>query len=404
MTVYIYGAKRTAIGKFNGQFKKTPATKLASIAIKSAIEQSNIPSVAIEEVILGHVLQAGTGQGPARQAMLEAGLSDSVTAFSVNKLCGSGLKAVMLGAQAIKAGDKDIVVVGGMENMTCAPHLLSQARQGYRLGGGEIQDHMLRDGLHDAFENYHMGITAENIADKYNISREEQDEFAYKSQTKAIHAIESGLFKQEITAVHVPSRKGDIICDQDEHPSFGIEKGSLEKLRPAFKKDGSVTAGNSSGINDGAAALVLGNEKGIKMGAQPLAKIIAYAEGAMDPSLMGLTPTIAIKAALEKADMNLNDIELIELNEAFAVQSLGVLHELKESFNINDSWIEERVNITGGAIALGHPIGASGARVLTTLLYSMIRQEKMIGMASLCIGGGLAVAMIIERIIPEKGV
>ncbi len=398
MSVYIYGAKRTAIGKFNGQFLSVPASDLAAQAIKASLEQSGLEKAAVEEVILGHVLQADCGQGPARQAMLAAGLDDSISCYSVNKLCGSGLKAVMLGAQAIKAGDKDIVITGGMENMTRAPHMLPQARQGYRLGGKEVQDHMLRDGLMDAFNNYHMGITAENIADKYNISRQAQDDFAYNSQMKAINAIEKGYFDQEITPVTVKTRKGEIICDKDEHPSFGIEEGGLAKLRPAFKKDGSVTAGNASGINDGAAAIVLGSEKGQQMGAKPLAEIIAYADGAMDPAIMGLTPTIAIKRALDKAGLKLQDMELVELNEAFAVQSLGVLHELKQEYGIDDAWIDERVNVSGGAIALGHPIGASGARILTTLLYGMERLNKTMGLASLCIGGGLAVAVIIKRI------
>ncbi len=398
MSIYIYGAKRTAIGKFNGQFSSVPASQLGAQAIKATIEQSGLDKNIVEEVILGHVLQADCGQGPARQAMIAAGLSDSIPCYSVNKLCGSGLKAVMLGAQAIKAGDKDIVIAGGMENMTRAPHMLPQARRGYRLGGTEVLDHMLRDGLTDAFEGYHMGITAENIADKYQISREQQDIFAYESQIKAIKAIEKGFFDEEITPVTVKSRRGESIYDKDEHPSFDIEEGALRQLRPAFKKDGSVTAGNASGINDGAAALILGNEKAQKMRAKPLAEIIAYADGAMDPAIMGLTPTIAIKRALDKAGLKLEDMELVELNEAFAVQSLGVLHELKQEYNIDDSWIDTHVNVSGGAIALGHPIGASGARILTTLLYGMQRLDKNLGLASLCIGGGMAVAVIIKRL------
>lgn len=398
MSVYIYGAKRTAIGKFNGQFSSIPAADLAAEAIKAALEQSGLDKSAVEDVILGHVLQADCGQGPARQAMIKAGLSDNISCYSVNKLCGSGLKAVMLGAQAIKAGDKDIVIAGGMENMTRAPHLLPNARKGYRLGGVEVKDHMLRDGLVDAFKDYHMGITAENIADKYGISRKAQDDFAYQSQIKAIAAIEKGYFKDEITPITIKTRKGEMTYDKDEHPSFGLEENSLSQLRPAFKKDGSVTAGNASGINDGAAALVLGSSKAQSMGAKPLAEIIAYADGAMDPALMGLTPTIAIKRALAKAGLTFKDMDLVELNEAFAVQSLGVLHELKAEYDIDDNWIDNHVNISGGAIALGHPIGASGARILTTLLYNMRRLDKKLGLASLCIGGGLAVAVIIKRI------
>ncbi len=398
MSVYIYGAKRTAIGKFNGQFSSVSASDLAAQAIKAALKQSGLDKNTIEEVILGHVLQADCAQGPARQATISAGLPHNIPSYSINKLCGSGLKAVMLAAQAIKAGDKNIVIAGGMENMTRAPHILPQARQGYRLGGAEILDHMLRDGLTDAFENYHMGVTAENIANKYNISRQQQDSFAYNSQIKAINAIKKGYFDEEITAITVKKRKGEVICNKDEHPSFDIEEANLSKLPPAFKKDGSVTAGNASGINDGAAALVIGNENAQTMGAKPLAEIIAYADAAMEPALMGLSPTIAIKRTLDKAGLKLEDIALVELNEAFAVQSLGVLHELKQEYNINESWIDKHININGGAIALGHPIGASGARVLTTLLYALQRLDKKLGMASLCIGGGMAVAIIIKRL------
>ncbi len=398
MSVYIYGAKRTAIGKFNGQFASTAVTDLGAEVIKDSLKQSGFHPSGVEEVILGHVLQAGCGQGPARQAMIKAGLDEKISCFSVNKLCGSGLKAVMLAAQAIKAGDKNMVIAGGMENMTQAPHLLPQARKGYRLGGGDIVDHMVQDGLTDVFENYHMGITAENIAKKYDISRLEQDDFAYRSQIKAISAIDKGYFVDEITPITLKTHKGEKICNQDEHPNFDITRESLDKLRPAFQKDGSVTAGNASGINDGAAALILASSKAQSINTKPLAEIIAYADGAMSPALMGLAPTIAIKNVLDKAGLTLKDMDIVELNEAFAVQALGVLHELKAEYNMDDIWIQDHININGGAIALGHPIGASGARILVSLLYNMKRLNKKLGLASLCIGGGMAVAMIIKNI------
>ncbi len=398
MPVYIYGAKRTAIGKLNGQFASTSASDLAAEVIKDSLKQSGIHPSAVEEVVLGHVLQAGCGQGPARQAMIKAGLNEDIPAYSVNKLCGSGLKAVMLAAQAIKAGDKNIVVAGGMENMTRAPHLLPQARKGYRLGGGEIVDHMVQDGLTDAFEDYHMGITAENIAEKYNISRVKQDDFAYQSQIKAIAAIEKGYFADEITPITLKTRKGEKICNQDEYPNFDVTRESLDKLRPVFQKDGSVTAGNASGVNDGAAALILAGEKVQSINTEPLAEIVAYAEGAMSPSLMGLSPTIAIKNVLNKAGLTLKDMDIVELNEAFAVQALGVFHELKAEYDIDDNWIDNHINISGGAVALGHPIGASGARILVSLLYNMKRLNKKLGLASLCIGGGMSVAIIVKNI------
>lgn len=388
--VAILSAVRTPIGTFGGSLKDTSAQELGSIVIKEAINRAGIDVNDIEEVIMGCVLQAGLGQNPARQASIFAGLSESIPAFTVNKVCGSGLKSVALGAQAIMTGDRQVVVCGGMENMSRAPYLLQQARFGARMGNVEAIDSMINDGLLDAFNQYHMGITAENLAEKYNISRQEQDEFALESQRRAEKAIKEGKFKDEIVPVKIKIKKEEKLFDTDEHPRFGTTLESLASLKPAFKKDGTVTAGNASGINDAASALVLVSESfAKKLGKKPLAYVKSYGEAGVDPKIMGCGPVGAVKKALSKAGLNLSEINLIEANEAFAVQALTVIKEL----GLN----KEITNVNGGAISLGHPIGASGARILTTLLYEMQRRDSKYGLATLCIGGGMGIAMIVER-------
>lgn len=390
--VVIVSATRTAIGNFNGSLASVAATDLGALIIKAAIDKAGINKEAVDEVIFGNVLQAGLGQNPARQAAIKAGLPVEVPSYTVNKVCGSGLKTVNLAAQAIMTGDADIIVAGGMENMSQAPYLLdSKARWGYRMGHGKLTDVMIHDGLWCAFNDYHMGITAENVSAQYSISREEQDQLAYESQAKALQAIESGAFKQEIYPVVIKGRKGDTTFDTDEYPKAGTTAQSLCGLKPAFKKDGSITAGNASGINDGAAALVLMSaDKARELGLKPLARIRAYAAGGVDPSIMGMGPVPATRKALAKAGLSINDIELIEANEAFAAQFLAVGKEL--------GFPKDRVNVNGGAIALGHPIGASGARILVTLLHSLQAREAKLGLATLCIGGGQGVATIVERL------
>ena len=390
--VVIVSAMRTAIGNFNGSLASVAATDLGALIIKAAVEKAGINKEAVDEVIFGNVLQAGLGQNPARQAAIKAGLPVEVPSYTVNKVCGSGLKTVNLAAQAIMTGDADIVVAGGMENMSQAPYLLdSKARWGYRMGHGKLTDVMIHDGLWCAFNDYHMGITAENVSAQYNISREDQDRLAYESQAKALKAIESGAFKQEICPVVIKGRKGDTTFDTDEYPKAGTTAQSLCGLKPAFKKDGAVTAGNASGINDGAAALVLMSaDKAGELGLKPLARIRSYAAGGVDPSIMGMGPVPATRKALAKAGLNINDIDLIEANEAFAAQFLAVGKEL--------GFPQDRVNVNGGAIALGHPIGASGARILVTLLHSLQAREAKLGLATLCIGGGQGVATIVERL------
>jgi acetyl-CoA C-acetyltransferase len=387
----IVSAVRTAIGSFNGSLASVPAVELGAIVIKGALEKASVRAEQVDEVILGNVLQAGLGQNPARQAAIKAGVPEYVSAMTINKVCGSGLKAVHLATQAIFAGDADIVVAGGMENMSQAPYLLENARNGFRMGDQKVVDSMIRDGLWCAFNNYHMGITAENLAAKYEITREEQDQFSAWSQEKATKAIEEGKFKEEIIPVVIPQRKGEpVVFDTDEFPRKGVSAESLGKLKPAFKKDGSVTAGNASGINDGAAALVImSREKAEELGLKPLAVIVANANGGVDPSIMGIGPVPATQKALAKADLSLNQIDVIEANEAFASQSLAVDRELH--------FDKEKLNVNGGAIALGHPIGASGARILVSLLHEMNRQEAKYGLATLCIGGGQGVATIVER-------
>lgn len=390
--VVIVSAVRTAIGQFNGALKDVSAPELGAIVIKDALKKATIEGSQVDEVIMGNVLQAGLGQNPARQASMKAGLPESVPALTINKVCGSGLKAVHLAAQAILLGDADIIVAGGMENMTQAPYLLDKARSGYRMGDGKIVDSMIKDGLWCAFNDYHMGITAENLCDRYSLTREEQDAFAAESQARAVAAIEKGSFEDEIVPVTIPQRKGDpVVFDVDEYPRKNITSETLGKLKPAFKKDGSVTAGNASGINDGAACLILmSRKKAEELNLEPLAVIKGNANGAVDPSVMGIGPVPAVKKVLQKTGLEMSDIELIEANEAFAAQSLAVGKEL--SFN------REILNVNGGAIALGHPIGASGARILVTLVHEMKKRETRYGLATLCIGGGQGVATIIEQI------
>lgn len=388
--VVIVSAVRTAIGSFLGSLKDVSAAELGGIVIKEAIARSGVKAEEVDEVIMGNVLQAGLGQNPARQAAIKAGLPETVPSMTINKVCGSGLKAVHLARQAIVAGDADIVVAGGMENMSQAPFLLKNAREGFKMGDQKLVDSMISDGLWCAFNDYHMGITAENLCDRYSITREEQDAFSAASQEKAAAAIENGKFKDEIVPVEIPQRKGDsIVFDTDEYVKAGTTIDKLGKLRPAFKKDGSVTAGNASGINDGAAAfVVMSRKKADELGIEPLAILTANANAGVDPSVMGIGPVQAVKNVLEKSGLNLADIDLIEANEAFAAQSLAVDRELK--------FDKEKLNVNGGAIALGHPIGASGARILVTLLHEMKRRDAKTGLATLCIGGGQGVATIVQ--------
>ncbi|UZW15133.1 acetyl-CoA C-acetyltransferase [Clostridium pasteurianum] len=386
----IVSAVRTAIGAFGKSLKDIPAVDLGAVVIKEAVKRAGIKPEEINEVILGNVLQAGLGQNPARQAAIKAGLPTEIPAFTLNKVCGSGLRTVSLAAQIIKAGDADIIVAGGMENMSRAPYLVDNARFGYKMGNGQFIDEMIKDGLWDAFNDYHMGITAENIAEKWEITREEQDEFSVKSQNKAEKAIKSGEFKDEIVPITVKTRKGEFVFDTDEQPRFGSNVESLSKLRPSFKKDGTVTAGNASGLNDGAAALVIMSaEKAKELSIKPLAKIVSYASSGLDPKIMGYGAFYATKAALDKIDLKAEELDLIEANEAFAAQSIAVTRDLKIDFN--------KVNVNGGATALGHPIGGSGARILVTLLHAMQKRDVKRGLATLCIGGGQGTALIVKR-------
>ncbi|HHE5696496.1 TPA: acetyl-CoA C-acetyltransferase [Citrobacter amalonaticus] len=387
----IVSAARTAIGSFNGALATTSAIDLGATVISAALERAQLDPQRVDEVIMGNVLQAGLGQNPARQALLKSGLSETVCGFTVNKVCGSGLKSVALAAQAIQADQAQALVAGGMENMSLAPYLLdAKARWGYRLGDGQLSDVILRDGLLCATHGYHMGITAENVAREYGISREMQDELALLSQQKAVAAINSGAFQAEIVPVSVTSRKKTIVFDRDEFPKADSTAEGLAALRPAFDKAGTVTAGNASGINDGAAALVIMEESAaLAAGLKPLARIKAYASGGVAPALMGMGPVPATQKALQYSGLQLSDIDLIEANEAFAAQFLAVGKTL--------GFDPEKVNVNGGAIALGHPIGASGARILVTLLHALAARDKTLGLATLCIGGGQGIAMIVER-------
>lgn len=389
--IVIVSAVRTAVGSFQGSLKDVPATQLGAIVIKEAIERAGVQPEQVSEVIMGNVLQAGLGQNPARQASIHAGLPETVPAMTINKVCGSGLKSIQLAYQAIYAGDADIVVAGGMENMSRAPYLMENARSGFRMGDQKVVDSMLVDGLTCAFNDYHMGVTAENLCDRYDISREEQDKFAARSQARATAAVESGRFDGEIVPVEIPQRKGDpVIFKADEYVKSDSNEERLGKLRPAFKKDGSVTAGNASGINDGAAAVVvMSKAKADELGLIPLATVVANGNAGVDPAVMGIGPVQAVKNALKKAEMSLEDIELIEANEAFAAQSIAVDRELKFNHDI--------LNVNGGAIAIGHPIGASGTRIFVTLLHEMIKRDAKTGLATLCIGGGQGIATVIKR-------
>lgn len=389
--VVILSGVRTAIGTFGGTLQNVRAGDLGAVVIKEAIKRAGISLDTVDEVIMGNVLQAGQGQNPARQAAMKAKLDTKVPAMTVNKVCASGLKAVVLAAQAVMCEDADVIVAGGMENMNLAPYILHKARYGYRMGHGELIDSMISDGLWCIFNDVHMGITAENLAELYGITREEQDEFAAGSQQKAEKAIAEGRFEDEIVPVEIPQRKGDpIVFSRDEHPRPGTTKEKLASLRPAFKKDGTVTAGNASGINDGAAALVIASkDKASELGIKPMATVKAYASSGVEPKVMGIGPVSATRKALAKAGLNLDDIDIIEANEAFAVQSLAVGREL--------GWDIDKVNVNGGAIALGHPIGASGARILVTLLHEMIKRDVRFGLATLCIGGGMGLSVIVER-------
>ena len=389
--VVIVSAVRTPIGAFGGTLKDVSAVQLGTIVAKEALKRANVDPAIVDEVIFGNVLQAGLGQNVARQVAVHAGIPVEVPSFTVNKVCGSGLKTVALAAQSIMAGDADVVLAGGTENMSQAPYLLKSARWGQRMGDGTIEDYMVKDGLWDIFNDTHMGVTAENIAQKYSFTRQEQDNLALVSQNRAEEAIKNGKFKDEIVAVEVPQRRKDpIVVDTDEFPRFGSTIEALTKLRPAFNKEGTVTAGSSSGINDGAAAFILmSKEKADELGITPLATIASYASAGVDPSLMGTGPIPATKKALAKINMTVEDLDLVEANEAFASQALSVIKEL----NLDT----EKTNVNGGAIALGHPIGASGARILVSLLYEMGKRDAKNGLATLCIGGGQGIAMIVKR-------
>ncbi|EHA0992972.1 acetyl-CoA C-acetyltransferase [Clostridium perfringens] len=389
--VVIASAVRTALGSFGGSLKDVPAVDLGALVIKEALNKAGVKPECVDEVLMGNVIQAGLGQNPARQAAVKAGLPVEIPSMTINKVCGSGLRCVALAAQMIKAGDADVIVAGGMENMSQGPYVLRTARFGQRMGDGKMVDAMVNDALTDAFNGYHMGITAENIAEQWGLTREMQDEFAANSQMKAEAAIKAGKFKDEIVPVVIPQRKGDpIVFDNDEFPRFGTTAEKLAKLRPAFKKDGTVTAGNASGINDGAAALVvMSAEKAKELGVTPICKIVSYGSKGLDPSIMGYGPFYATKKALEGTGLTVADLDLIEANEAFAAQSLAVAKDLE--FDMS------KVNVNGGAIALGHPVGASGARILVTLLHEMMKRDAKRGLATLCIGGGMGTALIVER-------
>ncbi|TDR82112.1 acetyl-CoA C-acetyltransferase [Paludibacterium purpuratum] len=389
--VVIVAAGRTALGNFGGSLAKIPAHELGATVIKALLEKTGIRPDQISEVILGQVLTAGCGQNPARQALIKAGIPVEVPAMTINQVCGSGLKTTHLAAQAIACGDADIVIAGGQENMSLAPHLLPGSRDGFRMGPAQLVDSMVYDGLTDVYNQYHMGITAENIAEKYGISREEQDAFSASSQNKAEAAQKAGRFAAEIVPVLIPQRKGDpLVFDQDEFIKLGATAEGLGKLRPAFKKDGTVTAGNASGINDGAAAVIMMSAaRADQLGLKPLARIKAYASAGVEPSIMGMGPVPATQRVLARAGWSVQDLDLIEGNEAFASQAIGVGRELK--------WDNDKLNVNGGAIALGHPIGASGCRILVTLLHEMQRRDAKKGLATLCIGGGMGVALALER-------
>ncbi len=389
--VVIVAAARTAVGNFGGSISSLPAHTLGAAVIADVIKRAGIKAEQVDEVIFGQVLTAGSGQNPARQAAIAAGLPDTVPSMTINKVCGSGLKTVHLAAQAIKCGDADIIIAGGQENMSLSPHVLPKSRNGQKMGDWKMQDSMIVDGLWDAFNNYHMGVTAENIAKKFDISREEQDEFAAASQQKAEAAMNAGKFDEEIVPIEIPQRKGDpIVFNKDEFPRAGVTAEGLAKMRPAFDKEGTVTAANASGLNDGAAAVVVMSEsKAKELGLEPLATIKAYSSAGVDPEIMGTGPVPASKLCLEKAGWSTDDLDIIEANEAFAAQAISVNRGLE--------WDTNKVNVNGGAISIGHPIGASGCRILVSLLHEMKRSDAKKGLATLCIGGGQGVALAVER-------
>ncbi len=388
--VVITAALRTGVGKFNGSIAKVPAAELGAQIIKALLARSGVRAEQVSEVIMGQVLTAGVGQNPARQALIRAGLPDSVPGMTVNQVCGSGLKATHLAAQAIRCGDADIVIAGGQENMSAAPHVLNGSRDGFRMGDAKLVDSMVSDGLWDAYNDYHMGVTAENIAKQFGISRVEQDEFAAASQQKAEAAQASGRFKDEIAPVLIKSRKGDVHFDTDEYIRAGTTLELLGELKPAFSKDGTVTAGNASGINDGAAAvMMMSARKARELGLTPLATVRAYSSAGVDPKIMGMGPVPASRLCLQKAGWTPRDLDLMEVNEAFAAQAIAVNRQME--------WDTRKINVNGGAIAIGHPIGASGCRILVTLLHEMARRDAKKGLASLCIGGGMGVALAVER-------
>ena len=388
--VVIVAAARTAVGKFGGTIAKISAAELGAHVIKGLVAKTGIDPALISEVLMGQVLTAGVGQNAARQAVIKAGLPDMVPAMTINKVCGSGLKATHLAAQAILCGDADIVIAGGQENMSASPHVLNNSRDGFRMGDAKLVDTMIVDGLWDVYNQYHMGITAENVAKKFNVSRAEQDEFAMASQNKAEAAQTAGKFKDEILPLEIASKKGSIVFDSDEYIKAGTTLESLSGLRPAFNKEGTVTAGNASGLNDGAAAvMMMSAQKAQQLGLKPLAKIKAYASAGLDPTIMGMGPVPASQRCLQKAGWTHKDLDLMEINEAFAAQAIAVNKEM--------GWDTSKINVNGGAIAIGHPIGASGCRVLVTLIHEMIRRDAKRGLASLCIGGGMGVALAIER-------
>jgi acetyl-CoA C-acetyltransferase len=390
-SIVIVAAARTAVGKFGGSLAKTPAAELGAAVIRDLLRRTGVSGDQISEVILGQVLQAGCGQNPARQAVIKAGLPNTVPAMTINKVCGSGLKAVMLAAQAIRDGDAEIVIAGGQENMSLSPHVVPGSRDGQRMGNWQMVDSMVNDGLWDVYNQYHMGITAENVAKQYGVTREQQDALALSSQQKAAAAIAAGRFKDEIVPISLPQKKGDpIVFDTDEYVNVRTSAEALAGLRPAFDKAGSVTAGNASGINDGAAAvMVMSEEKAKALGLTPLARIASYASSGLDPAIMGMGPVSASRRALQKAGWQPADLDLLEINEAFAAQACAVHQEM--------GWDTSKVNVNGGAIAIGHPIGASGCRVLVSLLHEMQKRDAKKGIASLCIGGGMGVALTVER-------
>lgn len=398
--VFIVAAKRTAIGKFGGSLSAMSAADMAAIVLKDILSQTGIDPAAIDEVIVGNILMAGQKQGIARQAAIKAGIPDQVPAWGLNMICGSGMKSIITAVNNIKAGEARLIMAGGTETMSGAPFLLpASIRNGIKMGDIKAIDHMIIDGLTDAINDYHMGITAENIAEKYQITREEQDAFAFSSQQKAAQASDEGKFKDEIVPVEIATRRETYIFDTDEYINRTTSPEKLAKLRPAFKKDGTVTAGNASGINDGASFVLVASEEAVKeFGLTPLVEIIAVGQGGVDPAIMGMGPVPAIAKALHKAKLKLSDMEVLELNEAFAAQSIGVIKQLIADHDLSTQWFDERCNVNGGAIALGHPIGASGNRITVSLIYEMKRSGKKLGLASLCIGGGMGTALILKNV------